>query len=589
MPSFDELKPFLVLGLALGGVFAMSGVGLVVLYRATGVLNLAYGAIGAIGALISWSLLGGWNRWLAFVGLHRSSAARSRCSTAWSSDRPSRRGTRSSRPPRRIGLLLILLGHHAVGLAGLDRPQLQPADVAVAVPDGGVRTCNWTQILGMVFPIVVTVVTARSTCGSRRWARRCGRWPTTGRSRAVLGVPVRRVEAAAWLGSGLVCGTAGLLLGDLVGLDTVTLTFFVIPALAAALIGQLRSLWVTLHRRLRHRSRPVLPDRVLRPGPVPDDDAVRPRHHRPAVVRPALGSRRAVVSRQTQTLVRTSRPWSAMASSSVERRPPAPRSAPGAGRRGRPARSIAIAVVLVLALFAVPALAQQLLAAGDDRRRHLQRRHPRPRPADRSRRHGLAVPVRARGASARGWRCGSSYATSLPFPVLAAHRRPGHGRDRHADRPPGAAPLRPVPGAHHADGGRRAHHPPADRRSSPTAAAGSSATPRPAAPRRCSPALHRQGRHRVLPLLRGRRRAHVPRSRRGTSGGKAGRAWAVDPPEPGHRGRRGRQHDALQAVGVRAGLVLRRRRWGAAGGLGRWRQHQPVPGLELGRCSSPSS
>ena len=43
------IKPFLVLGLALGGVFAMSGVGLVVLYRATGVLNLAYGAIGAIG------------------------------------------------------------------------------------------------------------------------------------------------------------------------------------------------------------------------------------------------------------------------------------------------------------------------------------------------------------------------------------------------------------------------------------------------------------------------------------------------------------------------------------------------------------
>ena len=47
MPTLDELKPFIVLGLALGGVFAMSGVGLVVLYRTTGVLNLAYGAIGA--------------------------------------------------------------------------------------------------------------------------------------------------------------------------------------------------------------------------------------------------------------------------------------------------------------------------------------------------------------------------------------------------------------------------------------------------------------------------------------------------------------------------------------------------------------
>ena len=33
---------FLVAGLALGAIYALSGVGLVVLYRATGVLNLAY-------------------------------------------------------------------------------------------------------------------------------------------------------------------------------------------------------------------------------------------------------------------------------------------------------------------------------------------------------------------------------------------------------------------------------------------------------------------------------------------------------------------------------------------------------------------
>ena len=38
---------------------------------------------------------------------------------------------------------------------------------------------------------------------------------------AMLGVPVRRVEAAAWFGSGLVCGMAGLLLSNLVGLDIV--------------------------------------------------------------------------------------------------------------------------------------------------------------------------------------------------------------------------------------------------------------------------------------------------------------------------------------------------------------------------------
>ena len=69
--SWADFQPFLVSGLALGGVYALSGVGLVVLYRATGVVYLAFGAVGAMGALIAWSLasagLPGWLGWLACV------------------------------------------------------------------------------------------------------------------------------------------------------------------------------------------------------------------------------------------------------------------------------------------------------------------------------------------------------------------------------------------------------------------------------------------------------------------------------------------------------------------------------------------
>src|SRR4029453_18536169 len=62
MPSWEEFRPFIATGLALGGVYALSGVGLVVLYRATGVLNLAFGAVGAMGAFIAWELINtqGW-------------------------------------------------------------------------------------------------------------------------------------------------------------------------------------------------------------------------------------------------------------------------------------------------------------------------------------------------------------------------------------------------------------------------------------------------------------------------------------------------------------------------------------------------
>ena len=68
LPTWETFKPFIVTGLALGGVYALSGVGMVVLYRTTGVLNLAFGAVGAFGALVAWELINnhGWSEWPAF-------------------------------------------------------------------------------------------------------------------------------------------------------------------------------------------------------------------------------------------------------------------------------------------------------------------------------------------------------------------------------------------------------------------------------------------------------------------------------------------------------------------------------------------
>jgi branched-chain amino acid transport system permease protein len=239
-----DLKPFLVLGLALGGVFAMSGVGLVVLYRATGVLNLAYGAIGTMGALISWSLLDrtGTPEWVAYLvcvafGGLATLIYGTIFGPPFAARDPLVKATAT------LGFLLLLLGlmqwvwgrdPHSITLP-TSRWNYQIGDVRV----------SWTQIIGLAFPIVVTAGTAvylRVTkVGTAMRALANDREIT-----ATLGVPVRRVEAAAWLGSGLVCGASGLLLANLVGLDIAGLTFLVIPALAAALIGQLRSLWITL-------------------------------------------------------------------------------------------------------------------------------------------------------------------------------------------------------------------------------------------------------------------------------------------------------------------------------------------------------
>jgi branched-chain amino acid transport system permease protein len=104
---------------------------------------------------------------------------------------------------------------------------------------------TWTQVIALGLGIVITVGTGAflrySKLGTAMRAMANDREIT-----ATLGVPVRRVEAAAWLGCGLLSGIAGIMLADLSALDDTTLVFtVVISSLAAALIGRLRSIPVT--------------------------------------------------------------------------------------------------------------------------------------------------------------------------------------------------------------------------------------------------------------------------------------------------------------------------------------------------------
>jgi branched-chain amino acid transport system permease protein len=246
--EWQFLKPFIVVGLAFGGVYALSGVGLVVLYRATGVLNLAFGAIGAGGALIAYWIVThtGWPDWLAYTicvafGGVVNLAYGMVFGPAFARRDPlvKMMGT--------LGLALILLGIMAwrapIGGAFARFLPLPSSSHIYTIWGTAV---NLTQIIAIVLAFVFTAVTTiflRVTkLGTAMRALANDREIT-----ATLGVPARRVEAAAWFGSGLVCGAAGLLLPDLLtSLDYSALTFLVISSLAAALIGRLRSLWVTL-------------------------------------------------------------------------------------------------------------------------------------------------------------------------------------------------------------------------------------------------------------------------------------------------------------------------------------------------------
>jgi branched-chain amino acid transport system permease protein len=245
MPSWQDFQPFIVSGLALGGVYALSGVGMVVLYQATGVVYLAFGAVGAMGALIAWSLTHagapGWVGWLACVafGAVVTLAYGMVFGPALAKRDPLVKAVAT------LGLTLVLFGVMDLlwtTSGGQSRAITLPTDNP-AFMIGQVQV-TWTQVIGLAVGVAITMATGAflryTKLGTAMRAMANDREIT-----AMLGVPVRRVEAAAWLGCGVLAGVAGLLLADLVALDATTLTFLVISSLAATLIARLRSITLT--------------------------------------------------------------------------------------------------------------------------------------------------------------------------------------------------------------------------------------------------------------------------------------------------------------------------------------------------------
>lgn len=244
MPAWQDFQPFIVTGLALGGVYSLSGVGMVVLYRATGVLNLAFGAVGAMGAFIAWELVNntslpdglGYLTCILFGGV-LTLAYGVLFGPPLAGRDPLVKATAT------LGLALILLG--AMSWIWSDKARSMVLPTTSHGFDIGDVHVNWTQILSLILGVTVTVAVGaflrHTKLGTAMRALANDREIT-----ATLGVPVRRVEAAAWLASGLLSGAAGLLLSNLVGLDAATLTFLIISSLAATLIARLHSIPVTL-------------------------------------------------------------------------------------------------------------------------------------------------------------------------------------------------------------------------------------------------------------------------------------------------------------------------------------------------------
>jgi len=238
-----DLTPYIIIGLAFGGVYSLSGVGTVVLFRATAVLNFASGAVGAAGALDACTLIElrgtpDMVGYLAAIGV--GTAITLGYGLLLGPKFAQRDGLEKAIGT--LGLLLILVGGMSV-LWGSDARTLILPTARLSI-DLGSATVNGTQIAAIALALVVTIATTLFLQLTRLGTAMRG-MADSREVTAMLGVPVRRVEATAWLFSGVLASITGILMAGLVGLDIATLTFLIIPVLAAAVIGRLRSLWIT--------------------------------------------------------------------------------------------------------------------------------------------------------------------------------------------------------------------------------------------------------------------------------------------------------------------------------------------------------
>ena len=233
---------FLVSGLSVGVLYALGGVGLVVLNRATGVLNFAYGAIGALGAMTGWQLMtlgyGELVAWIASIaiGVGLSVGFGAFVGPGLSHREPIVKAVAT------LGFALCILG--VMNLLWIDNPRkLALAFDKSSFDIVGMRVTG-TRILALAAGFAMTIGTALFLARTRMGLMM--RTVAVDREiAAILGTPIRKVEMLAWGLSGAFAGFTGMLFGDLVRLDPIVLTFLVIPIIATTVVGRLQSIPVT--------------------------------------------------------------------------------------------------------------------------------------------------------------------------------------------------------------------------------------------------------------------------------------------------------------------------------------------------------
>jgi branched-subunit amino acid ABC-type transport system permease component len=236
-----------VIGLSLGGVFALAALGIVLVYRVTGVLNFANGAMGMFSTFVAWDVFfhrTSENFWVSLLaGLAFSVVLGLALQWAvfyWLAGR-----TQLVKAIVTIGVLLALQAGASLiwGNTQYHLPIAVPGSDQVVLIAGVPVSYNHLLI------IAVAVVLAAALAAFLRLTRLGVAMRAVSEDTEIArlwGVPVGLVGSVSWVLGSVVAALAGILITPFINFDTISMTLLVLDALAAALIGGLVSLPLTV-------------------------------------------------------------------------------------------------------------------------------------------------------------------------------------------------------------------------------------------------------------------------------------------------------------------------------------------------------
>ncbi|MGH2739304.1 MAG: ABC transporter permease [Actinomycetota bacterium] len=237
----EKLLGVLIVAVPVGSVYALAASGLVLTYRTARVFNFAHGAVGMFSAYLFFQA---WVRWriplplavLLVVGVFAPAMAILLDRLAF---RPLRDAATSVKVVVTVGLLIALQGAASAiwGAEALFLPAI--------FPEGSVRVFGEVRLgYDQVAILFVSLATLALLGSVLRWTAlgRRIRASVDRRDLAELvGINTNLVSVMSWALGFATAALSGILLSPFLGLDTFTLTLFVIQAFAAALFGRLHS------------------------------------------------------------------------------------------------------------------------------------------------------------------------------------------------------------------------------------------------------------------------------------------------------------------------------------------------------------